>query len=200
MPNDERPGHDWPRYYAAVDSQPPHAPLLLAADNFDSEGPRERRAVDIGCGGGRDTLELLRRGWSVIAIDVTQGALDQVRDRAGDAGERLELVHARMEEATWPVVDLVNAGFALPFCERAAFPALWSRITGSLRAGGRFSGELFGDRDDWAGEVLTHTRAEVEALFAGFAMERFEEAEREFQKASGGTKHGHIYFLVGRKL
>ena len=196
----ERPGQNWPAYYKAVDSLPPHKALVLAADNFEREGPRARRAVDIGCGGGRDTLELLRRGWSVIGIDVTQAALDQVRDRAGDAGGRLQLVLGRMEDTTWPAVDLVNAGFALPFCERAAFPGLWSRITGSLSAGGRFSGELFGDRDEWADHLLTHTRAEVEALFAGFAMERFDEVEGEVQKAAGGTKRGHTFFLVGRKL
>ena len=60
----------WPAYYDAVADQPPHSTLVDAATRFQSEGSRERSAVDLGCGSGRDTLELLRRGWRVLSIDV----------------------------------------------------------------------------------------------------------------------------------
>ncbi len=190
--------HDWPRYYAAIEGFRPHATLLAALDRFDAEAPRGRRAVDIGSGGGRDTLELLRRGWSVIAVDITREGLDRLRDRAGDAAPRLEIVHARMEEAQWPLVDLVNSSLTLPFCAADGFAALWARIVASLPAGGRFAGHLFGPHDSWAGEVLTHTRADVEALFIEFEMERLDEFEGEI-KSTRGMKHGHMFSLVGRK-
>jgi tellurite methyltransferase len=190
--------HDWPKYYAAIGGRPPHPTLLAAADRFDAEGPRQRRAVDIGSGGGRDTLELLRRGWSVIAVDITREGLDQLRELAGGAAPRLELVHARMEDAEWPVVDLVNSSFTLPFCAPDGFAALWARVVASLPTGGRFAGQLFGPNDSWAGEVLTHSRAEVEALFADFELERLDEFEGEIQ-STRGMKHGHIFWLVGRK-
>ncbi len=189
---------DWARYYGAVGDRP-HPTLIQAADAFDAEARRARLAVDLGCGSGRDTLELLRRGWSVIAIDVTQEGLDRLRERAGDAGPRLRLVRARMEDAEWPAADLVNASLVLPFCAPDRFPAVWARIGASLRAGGRFAGHLFGPNDDWAADVLTHTRAEVDTLLSGFEIERLDEIEKEMATAAGGTKQAHMFFIVGRK-
>ena len=60
---------EWRRYYAAALQDPPRATLLHALERFAAEAhvPRERFAVDLGSGTGRDTLELLRRGWRVLA-------------------------------------------------------------------------------------------------------------------------------------
>ena len=60
----------WGRYYEVAKGGAPRETLRLALDLFESEGGEgERLAVDLGCGEGRDTLELLRRGWRVLAID-----------------------------------------------------------------------------------------------------------------------------------
>ncbi|MEJ1932020.1 class I SAM-dependent methyltransferase [Nostoc sp. NIES-2111] len=42
-------------------------------DTFPTDAPRF--AVDLGCGDGRDTVELLRRGWRVLGIDGAQEAI-----------------------------------------------------------------------------------------------------------------------------
>nr|WP_312508672.1 class I SAM-dependent methyltransferase [Pseudomonas luteola] len=39
-------------------------------------------ALDLGCGTGRDTLELLARGWDVIAVDAQAEALERLSIRA----------------------------------------------------------------------------------------------------------------------
>ena len=44
---------------------------------------------------------------------------------------------------------LVNARLALPFCPPAEFDGTWQRVVGSLAHGGRFCGQLFGERDGW---------------------------------------------------
>src|SRR6266480_3626651 len=61
----------WTRYYDAAGEQPRET-LLFALDRFDAEAGAEVGglfAVDLGCGTGRDSIELLRRGWRVLAID-----------------------------------------------------------------------------------------------------------------------------------
>ena len=185
----------WGRYYAAA-GEAPRDTLVAAADAFAEPG----FAVDLGCGTGRDTLELLRRGWRVLAIDAEPEAIERLLARADS--EMLETQVARFDEARWPEAELVNSSFALPFCPPDAFPAVWSRIVASLRPGGRFSGHLFGDRDEWAGEtdMSFHSRAAAEALFDDFELERFDEVDEAGKTAVGEPKHWHLFHVVARRV
>jgi SAM-dependent methyltransferase len=95
-----------------------------------------RLAVDLGCGEGRDTFELLRRGWRVLAIDGHPEAIARlVRGAPEEAAGRLETRVARFEDAALPVCDLVNASFSIPHCAPADFPALWAKIAAAIRTG-----------------------------------------------------------------
>lgn len=50
------------------------------------EGLRPGRALDLGCGEGRNALWLASRGWEVTAIDFSQVAVDRGRGWAGQRG------------------------------------------------------------------------------------------------------------------
>jgi membrane dipeptidase len=184
----------WSLYFA-VAGDDPRATLLDALARFDTPG----LAVDLGAGTGRDTAELLRRGWRVIAIDREQHAVDRLSPIA--APPRLDVRRARFEDAEWPACDLVNSSFALPFCPPQEFPRLWQRIVDSLRPGGRFCGQLFGDHDDWAGSgIVVLTRDELRGLLAPFDVELLDELDQDGKTAVGTRKHWHVYHLVARKL
>jgi membrane dipeptidase len=186
----------WGRYFAAAGDEP-RPTLLDALARFSAPG----LAVDLGCGTGRDTAELLRRGWRVIAIDREPEALERLHTLAGPDSAQLEARLARFEEAAWPACDLINSSFALPFCPPESFPAVWRRIVESLPPGGRFCGQLFGERDDWAGSgVLVHTRAEIDELLAPFEVELLDVFDDEGTTVVGTRKHWHLYHLVARKL
>ncbi|MGE0743593.1 MAG: trans-aconitate 2-methyltransferase [Rhodospirillales bacterium] len=193
----------WEHYYRAVSGNPPRDTLVRALAAWEADHPQkaDRIAVDLGCGEGRDTLALLARGFRVIAIDSEPAALDWLRRRPDlPAGARLETICARMEDAVWPAVDIVNASFALPFCAPDRFAALWARIADSLPAGGRFAGQLFGPRDDWAGPLLTICdRTAVDALLARFERDHFEEVDRPGKDALGTPKHWHLFHIAARK-
>ncbi len=185
-------------YYDATDGRPPRATLLAALAGFGAPG----EAVDLGCGQGRDAIELLRRGWAVLAIDREADAIARLRARADlPPGARLKTRVARFEDARWPPCDLVNASFALPLCDPADFPALWLRIRESLRPGGRFAGQLYGERDGWAGNPGTshHDRTAALALLAGLDVEMFEEEESDAVTPRGKPKHWHIFHIVARR-
>jgi tellurite methyltransferase len=193
----------WTGYYKKTGSRPPRPTLLLALDKFDDEGAAmSRLAVDLGAGGGRDVIEMLRRGWRVIAIDAEPDAGAAIRARNDlPSGAELETRVGRFEDADWPVCDLVNSSFALPLCPPESFPGVWAKIMHSLKPGGRFSGQLYGDRDSWVGrEGMTfHTRAEARALLAGLETEMFEEEEDDSTTPRGETKHWHVFHIVARK-
>jgi SAM-dependent methyltransferase len=66
-------------------------PALSAADVPDDwlvevvEGAQALppgRALDVGCGGGRNTLYLARHGWEAVGVDITELCIDQARSRA----------------------------------------------------------------------------------------------------------------------
>jgi membrane dipeptidase len=188
----------WGRYLRLAGDDP-RPTLLDALARFSEPG----LAVDLGAGAGRDSAELLRRGWNVIAIDREQDAIDRLGGLAGLAGldaARLETRHARFEETSWPRCDLVNASFALPFCSPPSFAELWGRIVESLRPGGRFCGQLFGERDQWAGSgIVVVSRKQLEALLEPFEIERLDEEEADGSTVVGKPKHWHLFHIVARR-
>ncbi|MGB8702392.1 MAG: class I SAM-dependent methyltransferase [Thermosynechococcaceae cyanobacterium] len=195
---------DWTTYYQAVAGRPPRDTLLNALACFESEAdyPAQRFAIDLGCGDGRDTVELLRRGWRVLGIDGEPEAIARLQSRPDLDPKALETRVEPFESLVLPAsVDLINASFCLPFCPPHAFPSLWQSIVDSLRQGGRFCGQLYGDRDSWASyaNVTHHTRSEVEALLHAFALEFFEEEDHPGQTALNEAKHWHLFHIVARK-
>ncbi len=121
----------WTRYYDAAGEQPRET-LLFALERFDAEAGAKGRglfAVDLGCGTGRDSAELLRRGWRVLAIDAEAEAIQRLLGR-GDlrsgGAARLETQVARFEDAGWSEADLINSSYALPSVRRTS-----SRRSGS---------------------------------------------------------------------
>jgi tellurite methyltransferase len=197
---DEKPDTGWRDYYEATAGRPPRPTLLHALDLFPPEGLR--RAVDLGCGDGRDTVELLRRGWRVIAIDAEPAAIERLEERR-DLSRRqaLTVICRRFEDTRWPKVNLVNASFALPLCAPERFAEVWQRIERSLLPGGRFSGQFFGERDQFRGEdgITLLDRTAIQRLLAGFTVELFDEEETDTRTPQGKPKHWHLFHVVAQK-
>ena len=58
------------------------------SERHDSYG----KALDVGCGTGRWSVELARRGWDVIGVDVVPKAIRAAQRRAQDAGVEAEFI------------------------------------------------------------------------------------------------------------
>jgi SAM-dependent methyltransferase len=56
------------------------------------EAPVPGRALDTGCGSGRDAVYLAKRGWRVTAVEVVDEALATARRRAAEEGVDVEWV------------------------------------------------------------------------------------------------------------
>ncbi|MBV6626233.1 MAG: class I SAM-dependent methyltransferase [Rivularia sp. (in: Bacteria)] len=199
---DKAAPRNWSDYYKAVANRPPRETLLTALANFEPENKTgARTAIDLGCGEGRDTVELLRRGWKVIAIDSQTEAIERLKNRC-DKKAVIETRIAEFENIELPLnIDLINAGFSLPFCKPENFSQLWHKIISSLASGGRFSGQLFGNRDSWAIDptMSHHTMSEIEALLQPFEVELLSEEDHAGKTALGHEKHWHIFHIVARK-
>jgi tellurite methyltransferase len=194
---------NWNAFYRWTAGRPPRELLLRTLDHVDWEPKvrRPRSAIDIGCGAGNDSLELLRRGWQVMAIDQQPAALRFLTRRVPTPSRRsLILRAAPMEGLALPRADLVYASFSLPFCAPERFPELWQEIHRSLVPGGHFAGQLFGDRDEWAGTrpMSFHTLRQVRALTRGYRVELLRESEEE-GRSFEGPKHWHFFDVILEK-
>jgi SAM-dependent methyltransferase len=56
---------------------------LLRLLGNESRGPRGGRALDVGCGTGRHTLQLAELGWDAVGVDNVQRAIEIARGRPG---------------------------------------------------------------------------------------------------------------------
>ncbi len=197
---------DWVAYFDRMQGKPPRATLLNAIERFGEIEPTDAPlALDLGCGDGRDTEALLDAGWRVWARDGHEDGIRRVRERsvcrlAIEQG-RLDLGIAPFSEMNLPRAHLVNASFSLPFCAPGEFGGLWQRIDAAITPGGRFCGQLFGDRDGWSTlEDRTHlTRAETLTLFDQYILERLEEEDRPSRQAGSAHKHWHVFHIIARK-
>lgn len=94
---DERfASHPWP-------SEPDEALVELAG------GLPPGRALDLGCGPGRNAIWLAERGWRVTGVDASAVGLGQARARASERGVEIECVQADLldYEPTPAGADLV---------------------------------------------------------------------------------------------
>jgi len=122
----------WAAYYDKLRDRPPRKTVLAALDLF---GPPAADALvtDLGCGDGRDVVEMVRRGWNVVAVDAEAAALQQLAARQMPDAERITPIAARLEEVPFPIgLKWVNSSFAMPLCEPARFGSVRLQ-RGSLR-------------------------------------------------------------------
>jgi SAM-dependent methyltransferase len=159
--------------------------------------------VDLGCGAGRDTRELLRAGFSVLAVDrepAAQDALEAVLE--ADLRDRLRVHIEDLATVAIPACDLVNASLCLPFLSPDAYRGIWNRIVAALAPGSRFAAMLFGDHDEAAEEVdmTCLSPDQMRADLAGFEIEHWTEKEEDSQTALGAPHHLHLVEFVARRV
>lgn len=189
----------WSEYYRRVAARPPRPLLIQAAELFPTPG----LAIDLGSGGGIETRELLRRGWEVVAVDQEPAAFEYLTPLiAPEDRARFTPLIAPFATLTLPAADLIWAGLSVPFCHPDHFDRLWHTITGTLRPGGRFAGDLFGVRHAWRNNVdLTFlSREQVEGYLQPYAIELLEESEELRPTAFQGMQPWHGFAVIARKL
>jgi SAM-dependent methyltransferase len=73
---------------------PAAAQVIAALFDREQEGrePPYGRVLDLGCGSGHWAVDLARRGWEVVGVDIVPKALERARRRARNAGVEVELI------------------------------------------------------------------------------------------------------------
>ena len=188
----------WSDYYRKVENRAPRDLFIQAVELFPTPGI----AIDLGCGGGIETRELLRRGWQVIAIDEEPKAFEFLTSKVPPPQrDRLTTYCSAFADLTFPSADFIWAGLSLPFCAPGLFPGVWEQMTMALRPGGRFAGDLFGVNHAWNSKTdMTFLNMEqVQGYLQSFEIELLTESEEERQTAFEGVQHWHGFAIIARK-
>jgi 2-polyprenyl-3-methyl-5-hydroxy-6-metoxy-1,4-benzoquinol methylase len=59
---------------------------------------KKTRILDIGCGTGRHSIELARRGYTVVGVDLSEDQLQRARNKAEEAGVKVDFRQADARE------------------------------------------------------------------------------------------------------
>ena len=85
-------------YYLLVEGVKPKEVTLRSADFIEQafELPKGSRILDLGCGYGRLSLELAKRGYSVVGLDFSPRLLEMAKELARREGIEVEFVQRDM--------------------------------------------------------------------------------------------------------
>ena len=186
----------WDHFYQLTKDNPPSAGLIKAVALAAYPG----KALDLGCGAGRDTRYLLAQGFQVTAVDQDPAVLAILSQLPT---EHLSIVQSSFEDFAFAHYNLINAHFALPFMGKETFSIVFSRLKDALKPHGIFAGQFFGIHDSWNANpnssVAFFTRAQALDELKGLDIITFDEVEIDGHTVEGKPKHWHIYHIATRK-
>ena len=185
-------------YYKNTQNALAHKNVLEFMDIQKNTG----KAIDIGCGAGRDTIYLVKNGWNVIAID-KEDTKQVITNKLNDKEiQKFIFLQSDFENIKLEKNNLVIANYSLPFCNKNKFQEFWNKIVNSIEKDGYFVGNFFGKNDEWnteTGKMIFFNRKDVKELFNKFDIIKFEEEEKDAKTGLGIMKHWHTYNIIARK-
>ena len=110
---------------------------------------KQKNAVDLGCGAGRDTLYLIKNGFKVLAIDKGDASKIISKKLNSEELKRFRFKCQAFEDVEIKENNLLVANFSIPFCNRNYFKSFWKKIDNSILENGYFVGNFFGLNDSW---------------------------------------------------
>ncbi len=203
MTSSEKPWN-WGAYHQANQGRALRPFYVEVMSLLEQGGIGPSRAMELGCGTGEETLDLLKRGWSVLAIDHAEAAIQDLATRVPPADRpRAELRASKFENLT-PLkpVHLLYSFQSLSFCPPSEFPAFWARVLSWVEPGGYFAGTLFGLNDQWVpgGKVSAISEGDLRDSLKGFGILRWRELDKLGPTSLQGEKHWHYFEVVARKF
>ncbi|HNW96390.1 MAG TPA: class I SAM-dependent methyltransferase [Candidatus Paceibacterota bacterium] len=187
----------WQNYFKHTKNKPPRQ-LLVKALSFVK---KRDNTLDLGAGALNDSTHLLMEGFKhIVALDKESVALEIAKNLPLD---KFEYVIKNFETFVFPkeTFDLINAQYALPFISPDKFNEIFQKITLSLKSGGIFTGQLFGDRDGWRqnNKMNFHTKEDAEKILSSLEIIEFSEEEQDKPTAAGEMKHWHVFHFIAKK-
>lgn len=190
--------HKWEEYVAKTKNAKPR-PLLVKAADLVKE---KNEALDLGSGAMNDVRYLVTQGFKhVTAVDSEPVATEIIKNFPSD---KVSYVISTFENFDFEEnkYDLVNSQYSLPFNPKESFDRVIASIIKSLKPGGVFTGQFFGERDEWntPGANMTFiNKDKAQRVLSNLKIVEFNEEDQEGNTAAGKMKHWHIFHFIALK-
>ena len=127
------------KYYNNTEIDLPHKNVKTFVEIESNTG----KAIELGCGAGRDTVYLIKNKWNVLSID-RENVEDRIRKRLNEEElKRFRFQRQDFENIVLEENNLLVANFCLPFCNKNKFYELWDKINKSIWTNRIFCREFF---------------------------------------------------------
>lgn len=159
---------------------------------------------------GNEAVYYAINGFKVTQIHMNPSSLETVKETFA-AYPDISFKDPANESETF---DVVSSVLCLPFLSKDIFPPFCQELFATIKPGGYFVGNFFGNEDGWANnnpQMKFLSAAEARAMFdpnttdfAGFvnACEHqpgFKETKETAPMAQGGSKYWHIFSVIAQK-
>lgn len=119
----------WNRRYAGEDWFLGRRPSPFLAEQIELVTIlcRGRKALDVACGEGRNSIFLTRHGFHVTALDISDVGIAKARTWAGEEG--LDIAFCRGDIEAYPLTEIYDLIINFNFLLRALVPRLVQALT-----------------------------------------------------------------------
>lgn len=190
--------NSWQVYFDKTKNKPIN-PFHVRAFNLVQ---KKDEALDLGAGALVHSKYLLDLGFKhVTAVDLNKVS-DDILDTLAKDRFNYHISSFEKFDFTENKYDLINTSYSLPFNPPQSIEQVFNKIKRSLKTGGIFVGQFFGDRDSWKKtkpEMTFHTRQQVEQLLSGLEIIELSEEEKDSKPTIGVLKHWHLFHVIARK-
>lgn len=108
----------------------------------------DKKAIDLGCGFGQDTLWLINHGFDVTSVDFSKKALDELKEMIPNA----KVLNLDIESGLpfeHSSVSLINANLSIHYFDMNKTIEIFDSIYEILKSGGLFIGRVNSDKNDY---------------------------------------------------
>lgn len=134
----------WENFGKGYDQEPFTQGTIGECDFLEKELNYDRslEIIDVGCGTGRHTIELTKRGYSVTGIDLSEAQLRRAREKAKEQNLQIEFFRHDARDLPFDhqfdaAIMLCEGAFPLMETDEMNFQILRS-VTKALKRGGKF--------------------------------------------------------------
>ena len=191
---------NWKKYYERTTSKSPSKIIMRYFQMKLENNNTNKKAIDLGCGSGNDTIYLLKNNYFVTAVDKEESIVDIIKSRISDTS-KLDFVIENFENVKLNEADLIVANFSLYFCNPKYFKKFWNEITQNITPGGYFVGNFMGKEDEWSKDNNRTfvDKEELMEMFKGFKIVYFDEKKFNKKTVKGDMKFWHVFEIIAKK-